>query len=315
MSGERAAGESEAAPPPRRRAVIGTLLRVAITTAALAWTLSRVSLDDLSRAGERVTAGAAALALALTFGNLLLGATRWRILLRAYGAERPPPIARLYRVNLVGLFFNTFLPANVAGDVVRAHVTRDAFDGAASAYVIVAIERIFGLAGLLVLATTVLLVHPLEPVADLPWVAALGLVAAVLAALSPVLARRFAHRLPGKLSELAAALPSVRHPWLLFFVLAISVGTHLVLAITGHVLLVAIDPDVSLAESIVIVPIALAALYFPTIAGLGAREAAYVVLFGTIGVAAADATAASLALFGVQLLVAATGGMVHVAGR
>jgi hypothetical protein len=48
-----------------------------------------------------------------------------------------------------------------------------------------------------------------------------------------------------------------------------------------------------------------------SVAGLGVREAAFVVLFAHVGVSAANATAASLASMATQMTVALLGGIAH----
>ncbi|UCE87288.1 MAG: flippase-like domain-containing protein [Deltaproteobacteria bacterium] len=288
------------------------LIRLGATAAALAlwWWIARVSLAELLEALGRIAPLAALVALALTFGNLGIGAVRWHILMRAYGAVAVPPIAQLARTYLIGLFFNTFLPANVGGDVFRAHVTRKAFPRVPGAYLIVLVERVFGLAGLFLLASAVLLVHPIPGIEV--WVAALCLMLALSGAASPLLIHLFGRRLPWRLRELARALPSVHAPRMLLGVLFLSVCTQTVAALTGHALIDSLWPAVSLGDSLVLIPVALISVYLPTIAGLGARETAFVVLFGTVGVPEADATAASLAMLAVHLVVALTGGLVHV---
>jgi uncharacterized membrane protein YbhN (UPF0104 family) len=290
------------------------LLRLGATAAALGlwWWLARASAGDLLGALVRISPRAIVVALALSFLALWVGALRWQALLRVYGAATVPPLALLLRAYLEGVFFNTFLPANVGGDVLRAHVTRKAFPGVAGAYLIVAIERVFGLAGLCLLASGMLLMHPIAGLEAGPWLAALGSLVALGAAASPVLVRRASHRLPGRLGELARLAPEVRRPGLLILVLALSLGTQTLVALTGHALVASLEPAVTVADSLVRVPAALATTYFPTIAGLGAREAAFVVLFRGAGVSQADATAASLAFLGVQLVVALAGGVVHL---
>lgn len=290
------------------------LLRLGATAAALGlwWWLARAGAGDLLGALVRISPRAIVVALALSFLALWVGALRWQALLRVYGAATVPSLGLLLRAYLEGVFFNTFLPANVGGDVLRAHVTRKAFPGVAGAYLIVAIERVFGLAGLCLLASGMLLVHPIAGFEAGPWLVVLGSLVALGAAASPVLARRASHRLPGRLGELARLAPQVRRPGLLILVLALSLGTQALVALTGHALVASLEPSVTVADSLVRVPAALATTYLPTIAGLGARETAFVVLFRGAGVSQADATAASLAFLGVQLVVALAGGVVHL---
>lgn len=287
------------------------LLRVGVTclTLALWWWLADLSLNELGEALGRIPSSAFVIAFSVSVANLAVGAMRWRVLLAAFGAVRVPPFSTLLRLYFIGLFFNTFVPANVGGDVVRAHVTRGSFPGQAGAYLIVAIERVFGLAGLLLLASGVLLVAPIESLSSVRWLGGLGVLGALLAITAPALARRFSHRLPGKLADVAASLPALQRPGLLGIVLLLSLVTQSVVALTGHVFIDALSA-VPITASLVLIPIALASMYLPTIAGLGAREASFVALFAMVSVPEADATAASLAVMVTQLLTAGTGGLV-----
>ena len=100
---------------------------------------------------------------------------------------------------------------------------------------------------------------------------------------------------------------------MLALALALSVVTHTFVALTGHALVHAVAPGVPVVESLVLVPLAMIATYVPfSVAGLGVREAAFVFLFGKVGVSGADATAASLALMAVTMIVAGLGGVAHL---
>jgi glycosyltransferase 2 family protein len=299
-------------PAGTRRKAFSWLLRVGITLGALAWALSQTDLASLGAAFGRITALALAGAVALFFANLLVAAVRWRVLLAAYGSSWKAPVGLLYRIYIVALFYNTVLPANVGGDVVRGYVTRRAFPGAAGAYLVVLIERVFGLAGIFLLAATGLLLRPLAALPNAWAVALAALLAAAGAALSPLLARRCAPLLPGRLGAMAADLPVARVPALLLVVLLLSVGTQGLVAVTGHVLLQSVGAPVGIFDSLTLIPVAMAAVYAPTVAGLGARELAFVVVLGAVGVSEADAVAASLALFGAQLVTALFGGLLHL---
>ncbi|MFW5925483.1 MAG: lysylphosphatidylglycerol synthase transmembrane domain-containing protein [Myxococcota bacterium] len=312
-STETEGAQTEGAPPvSRRRRVLSWALRLTITGGALAWVLSQTDLSKLAPALGRVSVVAAVLSVLIFLVNLFIGALRWRVLLRAYGARWKPSLLLMWRVYLVALFYNTALPANVGGDVVRGYVTRRAFPGAAGAYLVVAVERVFGLAGIFLLAAIGLLLHPIPAFANLTFFALIGVLIAAAAAASPLLGRRLAPWLPGRLRSMAELLPLVRTPSLLLVVLALSVGTQTALALTGHVLVSSIDSSVSLGTSIVLVPVAMAAIYAPTVAGLGAREAAFVLAFGAVGVSEADAVAASFAMFASQLATALIGGFSHM---
>lgn len=305
---------SSRAPSSRRRSRLLFAVKLIVTAGALAFTFSRMSLADLTSAVRRLQPSAVVVAAALTLVNLALAGLRWRILLAAYGAKESPPVAFLARAQLVGHFYNTFVPGNVTGDVVRAHATRRSFEGPLGSSMIVVLERFFGLAGLFSLGAIGLLLRPLPGVMRADLLAGLAFATAAVIAVIPVAGRSLGRRLPGGLGRIAAHLPAASRPGLLGVVLALAIVTHTLVALTGHVLIDSIAPQVAANESVVLVPLAMIATYVPfSVAGLGVREAAFVFLFGKVGVASADATAASLAFLAVYALVAALGGVVHLA--
>ncbi len=298
---------------PSKKKWIWLAVRVAIAVTALAWTLLRVPFASMKAAAQHLSWQAGVFAVVLTFANLWVGAIRWRALLVAFGATELPSVLYLTRVYLVGLFYNTFLPANVGGDVLRAHVTRSAFKEPAGAYVVVAVERVFGLAGLLLLCATVMLVSPIPGVFGVGPLAALAIVGALAVCVAPAFAHRFADKLPPRLAVLVRAIPRVANTGALVTVLLLSVATQVLVAWTGHVLVAALDPSVAFTTSLVLVPLAIVATYFPaTVAGMGVREMAFVALFARVHVTAANATAASLSFLAVQLVVALAGGLCHL---
>ncbi len=305
------AAPAGAARPGAGRALFA--IKILVTAGALALTFSRLSIADLAGAVGRLSLVAVLLAVALTLANLLVGSFRWRILLVAHGAKDPPGIAFLFRAYLVGHFYNTFLPGNVSGDALRAHVTRASFEGPLGSYMVVALERFFGLAGLFTVGAIGLLWHPLPGVMRADLLAAFAFATAFVIVLVPILGRSLGRRLPGRAGAWAANLPRVVRPGLLGVVLGLSLFTHTLVALTGHVLVHALAPQVLVSESLVLVPLAMIATYVPfSVAGLGVREAAFVFLFGKVAVAGADATTASLSFLAVYVLVAAMGGLLHL---
>lgn len=303
---------TEAKPKEKKSTLRVLLPRVLFTLATLGlwWWIADLDVDSLLESTASLPLSALGLGLVVSLLNLVVGSVRWRVLLSAYGAARLPPFRTLVHLYYVGIFFNTFAPANVGGDVLRGHVTKNAFDGKAGAYLIVLIERVFGLAGLMLLASALMTIAPI-PDLDIPgWLGPLGVTAALGAALAPTIGRRLAPWLPGALGRLAGDLPALVSPGLMLVVLLLSILTQALVAVTGYVCISALAPEVTLIDSLVMVPVAMVSMYLPTIAGLGAREASFVFLFGLLAVGEADATAASLGVFGIQIATALVGGLV-----
>ena len=318
--GPEADGPVSKSPPPaapgksRVKAIFWWVLRIGGTGAAFAYIASIVDLEDLKNAIFNVAPWAFLAACATTGVNLFVGAARWRILLAAYGAPNRPSIPFLARVYLVGFFYNNFLPGGVGGDVVRGIVTRRSFGarGATASMTVVLVERALGLSGLLLLVSGATILWPLRNTSSVLPFAAIGLVIAACGVASVAAGRRLAPLLPGRLGMIAASLPVIERFGPFFGALAISLVTQGLVALSGWFLLSSVtDGAVSLTDAFVLVPLAMAAAYFPlSVGGAGVREGAFVAI-GTaaLGMTRADALAASVALWMTQLAVSSLGGI------
>lgn len=304
---------------PRMPRWLGLAIRLAGTAAGLAWIATRVDLDAARAALGRIPSATFALAAALIAANVVVAALRWHVLLRAYGATRIPPFARLAYLYFVAFFYNNYLPGAVAGDVGRGVVTRDAFDaeGATGALAIVLVERALGLFGLFALLGAGLATAGRAlPTGALALWTAVGCAGSCALVAAIPLARRLAPHLPGPLARIAARLPALRSPRAFALALLLSVATQALVVLAGWTLLAALA-DLSLAASLLIVPLGAATTFLPiTVGGAGAREAVYIALCGRLfGLPEPLALAASLGLWLAHLAVGAAGGLLQLAGR
>ncbi|AKF07999.1 lysylphosphatidylglycerol synthase transmembrane domain-containing protein [Sandaracinus amylolyticus] len=302
-------------PKATSRQWIWRIVRVVVTVLAFAWVLSRVSLDALGAAFLRVSWLAFVLAIAVTMVNMGVGTLRWRALLAAYGAPKLPSFALLYRLYLIGFFYNVWLPGGVGGDVVRGVASRAAFGpaGATSGVAVVFVERVLGLVGLLLIVGTASIVHPIRGVDGVLMWSAIGIAAGAGAVLAIALGRQLAARAPGPIARILAGLPVISRPWPFVFALALSLVTQSFVALTGHVFVAALHPELPLVTSFAIVPLAMSTSYLPiTAGGAGAREAAFQELYSHVGVSFEDATAASLMLAATYYLIGALGGLLRI---
>lgn len=289
-----------------------SFVRILITVGAF-WLLLRVvSLRDLLEAARRVPLAALAMCLVAVFIGQLGSVARFQLLLETYGADRKLPFRESLRLFLIATFYNTYLPGGVAGDVVRAVAIRSRFSsgGLTRALAISFVERVSGFSGLLLLTACVALIHPLPIPGLLPF-SVLGLLATVAAVLGLLIGRKLARYMPARIGVLAAELPTIERPSALLMAIGCAVFTHGCTAIGFHAIIRSLSQSASIAESLVIVPIACSAVYLPaTVAGAGTRDAAFVYLYERVGVPPADSLAMSLAALLCTLLVAAIGGVV-----
>jgi uncharacterized membrane protein YbhN (UPF0104 family) len=292
----------------RRRLLV--VLRWVVTLAAIAWVLLRADLAAVGSSLASLSLLGVVASTAVTALILVGMALRWRLLLQAYGSTHPPGLPWLLQLTFIGFFFNTCLPGGLGGDVVRGVASRKAYGqhGLTRGLAVVFIDRVLGVVGLLAVASVSALLVPLPGVEVLPYVAT-GLLVVLIAILGGLaLVPRIHPRLPPLLRRVVPHLPAPVSATPLLLSLGLAVATHLGVAISGHLILMSLVPDLPFTTSLVLIPVAMATQMLPiTVGGAGAREAAFVALYALVGVPSEAALAASLALFGTYLALAAIG--------
>ena len=290
---------------------IKLVLKLAVSAAALGWALSRTGVASMFGAIARVPIGSLAAASALLSLNVVVGGLRWREIARSYRVPSPP-LRFLVHGYLVAGFYNTFVPGNIGGDAIRAHAARSAFAHPADSYVSVIIERALGLSALVLLVGAGLVMG--FPAWRWPGMGflLLGVSSAALVGLGPSLLVAGSRWLPPRLRYLVPHLSRPRGVAAFATAGAWSVLSQALCVLATHALFTGLGVPVRAVDSLALVPLAMLSAYVPvSIGGLGVREAAFVILFGRLGVSAADATAASLAFMFVTVIVALPGGLAH----
>ena len=288
-------------------------LKVTVTVGAFAYLLSRQSLSDLGQALTAMSPFAVGLAIAVQLFSLGVGAVRWRTLMAAYGARVRPSLQRLFRVYLVGYFYNTYLPFAVGGDVMRGVVSKNAFGerGATKGVAVVFVERALGLAAVLgITAIAVLLDGGAHFDRRLIGYCVAGLVGVALVIALLAQGRRVAPYLPSFASYVLSSLPSLESPARFAAAAALSGVTQGLVSLCGYLLVSSVWPSSTPWDSLLAMPLAAAASFFPlSVAGIGARDVALVALYGLLGVPRAQGTATAIAYLSVCLIVAGLGGL------
>jgi uncharacterized membrane protein YbhN (UPF0104 family) len=159
------------------------------------------------------------------------------------------------------------------------------------------------------LVITVLSFHSVHDLHLSPWLVALGVLGSIGCLAAIALGRRLAPHLPGVLGKRAAELPELTRPGMFVLALFTSLANQALVGVMGHLTVQPLAPQVSLLDSLVLSPLAFAAIFFPlTVAGAGTRDAAMVGLYGLLGVSRERALSASLEILVAYLIAAAVGG-------
>lgn len=308
------------------------LLKIAVSCGLLGWVLSKLPWSELVSQVTGLDARWFLAALFLLGCSTGLSTIRWHFLLAVQGIRLS--LGRLFRLQMIGQFFNSFMLGSTGGDVVLIYYAAgQAPANRTGAAVSVLADRLLGLAGLTwwVVAVVPFLPRRAEATVDLAasavWVAGIAVVGLGTAAclLFTPAGRRWSHRLPGYsragLHRVQEALGLHRgQPALLGASLLLAIAIPLAIVAAGWCLARAQGLAMPYASLLGVLPLVLLVSSVPvSIGGLGTREGVVALLFPAYGLvepaATATAVAFSLLWYLLNILVGAIGGMVYVSTR
>ncbi len=270
------------------------------------------------------------IAMVLNTIGILFTLIRWWTLVRAQ--DIPLPLKDGLRLGMVGIFFNTFLPGSVGGDIIKgAFIARERKDRRATAVATVLLDRLIALWGLICLlcvaggifwAVGLLDKQPAQRI--VMTATALVLMTLVAWTIMGFLPEHRATLFAGRLSRVPKVGHSLAEVWGAVWMYRCrqkSVGIALLLSWCAHVcflltyffcaLTLSSSLEVpSLAEHFLIVPIGLviqAVPLFPGGAGIG--ELGFGGLYQLFGFAAANGILMSLVLRVINWIV---GGLCYI---
>ncbi len=293
-------------------------IKVAVSVGMLAYVLLvRVNLGELGSVLSGARWGFLALGVLLSLAGVALRAVRWWALLR--GLRIQVLLRRLVGLYFVGSFFNAFLPTALGGDAVRTVELARQSRKTPEAIGTVLVDRANGL---WVLFAMGLLSLPFAARDIPPQMAILvGLVSiAAVAGGWVVMWTRFVPwlgakiTLPGqaKLERFYHAVSGCG-----YLALAQASGVSLLFnwmnVTVNYLIALGLNVERPFGIFLVYTPVLSVSLLVPSIGGLGVRETANVLLYGTVGVEDAFAAAMGLVQFAVQTLAPGLiGGLLYV---
>ncbi|MGB1547707.1 MAG: lysylphosphatidylglycerol synthase transmembrane domain-containing protein [Alphaproteobacteria bacterium] len=284
------------------------LLKVAVSALLVGFLVTTHDIGEAVRSLGSIQVPWLLGSLVLLCLGIFLAGRRWSAILAGIGIDLR--LREVFRMVLIGLFFNQALPSTIGGDAVRAwqiHRTANASVGLALRSVI--LDRLAGLAGLLLLVALVLPFLFQITESPLAHGAILGLTAAAAAGLGVVLAF---DRLPlgflrGRVHEALLRLASDARKALFAsrrapLVLGLSILIHLLSALAVFGLARGLGIALGVVECLVLVPPVILLMLLPiSLAGWGVREGAMIAALGFVNVPAGEALLLSIA-FGLAVL-------------
>jgi glycosyltransferase 2 family protein len=307
-----------------------TLLKIVVSLVLIISALWKVDLAKVAAQLGSANLWYVLAALLLYVLAIVVNGVKWQILLRAQGVH--VPFGPVLEFIFTGFFFNSFLPANVGGDVMRGYGLARYTDRTADAAVSVVVDRIVGLIAYMSTAAVAAIVavnltgqqalQKVEWIAIAALVALAGLFAILLSRrLRALISRLFRWRFLAALApfwgRVSTAFDAYRFR---YGALALAFGVALVgIVCTTFVnwcLSQSMGGLMSLPAIFLFNPLIALVLMVPiSIGGIGVSQTAYPFFFGLAGVPAAHALAVSLMIYAVQVVASLPGGFFWLRGR
>lgn len=302
---------------------LGRLIRILISLALLIIVIANVGADRLWMALTSIEPVWFLIALAIHLLGIVIRTVRWSMLVKAQGVR--VSFGRLFYLYMAGTFFNTFLPTGIGGDVVKI-VDLTPESGGARAFSTVLADRLTGILGTLLIALVVALIDPADVppsiVALVVGVSGVTLLATLLLTQRHLLDRVLGY-VPGwskllakdKIRRVYEALTSYS-PGVIVRSTLISLPFTLTLIASQYALAIGLGIRVPVQYFALFIPIAALVQLLPiSFNGLGVREGAFQVLFGTVNVASEQAVALSLMYYILRVVAGLIGGLMYLIGN
>ena len=304
------------------------LLRIAFSLILIAGLLWWVGVQQLLDVLSRVELRYIALLFLLAFALIWVSCVKWRLFLRASGNDASLWV--LFRLYVIGYFFNLFLPSFIGGDIARSYQLGQELGKQRDAFVSTFMERFTGLLAMAALGTIFVCIGTQATAGLELAVSFIGFVALVLALVcfserigkvALRLATYLVQRIfPSKLGFKTIALMEKcdrafafcrSKPALMVNSLLLSFVFHVLTVLNTEVAALAIGwHSVPFSGLFIVTPLVLLVSMVPlTPNGLGLQEGAFLFLLGRIGASQGEGLAVGLLLRVKVIIIGLIGGL------
>lgn len=296
------------------------LLRFIVSASLIIFVFSKIDIKNFLNSLKEANILLLLFSLSLHFVGALLGSSRWNVLLKSYGIEVPQ--RELYRLYMIGSFFNTFLPTSVGGDAVRMLKVSSLTEKRAQAVTSVFIERFIGMFVLYIISFFSYAFYFKFREGKELLLAILFLlfvsIAFVLFILSPI-SEKIIKIIPSsflkeKLNKIHYSLKyPVKEPLSLTKVILYTTFLQINVVIYFFIISIAIKIKLSIVYFFILIPIILTVTMLPiTLGGIGLREGGFVFLFSKFGVSPEKALSLSILGYFISIIFAIFGGLIYI---
>jgi uncharacterized protein (TIRG00374 family) len=300
------------------------VLKVLITCGLFWYLIGKIDLQSLLlqlRSMQLLWAGTAVLTL---LAQLVLTGMRWRLVGQLVGANMAP--GRVFRIMLIGQFFNQLLPSAIGGDAVRVwEASREGVPlGRAAASILC--DRAAGLLVVVLFVSVALLLLPMDANPDFLGAGAFVNVLTVLTGVGLVVLLVLGARISSLMMEFHLSRPvgvlirdmriTLFSDWKSFQIVGLSTVIQVLIVFVVYCFAKGINAELSIANGLVLIPMIMLVSMIPlSLAGWGLRESAMVIGLGLVGISAVEATAISVSVGLAQIVIGLPGGALWMLRR
>jgi uncharacterized membrane protein YbhN (UPF0104 family) len=288
--------------------------RLGVSLALLAWLAWHTDWEHVRQAFGQLRWGLWIAALGLYVTTQAASSLRWQWLAQPLGFQQP--LRRYLSYYFVGMYFNLLLPTSVGGDVVRAWYLARSGGRRVDALLSVFVDRLSGLALLLILACAATAWCPAAVPRWVPW-SVWGSAAGILSGLTALSALALWTRRFERVRRLMDGVRLYLHrPGLLLGTAALSLVVQAANVVLVWWVGLALGVNVPAAYYWILVPMVTLLTLLPvSLNGMGIREGGTVLFLAPMGVNAGTALSLAFLWFAVFTTAALVGAGVYLFGR
>lgn len=312
-----------------RKKALQTGIKFAISIALMVWILQGVDLTETLAIIGSANVFVLLFAFLFKLFGYYISAIRWRLLLRAQGADASIPF--LIGSYWVGFFFNNILPSSIGGDVIRVYDSWRSGADRATALTVIFVDRFQGILALMFIVLVMLLI-PSPLTANIPLTGLgvfLGLIGMLvlcwLIFVTPRTLSNWVGRIEWKpVQKISATLGKIaiafevfqKKKRVLFNALWLSFLLQINVVVYHYIVAVALNLDVPFYSYFITIPVITLVITLPiSINGIGVREQLFIAFFAAFAVPKTEALAYSLLLYAILLIQGLIGGLVYAFRR
>ncbi|MBU1045147.1 MAG: flippase-like domain-containing protein [Candidatus Omnitrophica bacterium] len=305
------------------RKSIFALSRIFISVALLGFLafLMRDKLDDLLQVIKKVNVPLFFFSILFILPLVLLSSLRLQCFLSVQGIYFK--LHETIKLNLIGYFFNNFMPSTVGGDVAKIYYVKRRSGDYTRPFSAILIDRIIGLAALIVFAAIAVMFWGklINSIAakSIVLLSLLFLISAICLIYFRIannvwgwlLGLRVFIRLKKKILNISKAINLYRGSKALLLGFSFSCLSHGLMAVYAFCLAKTLNIDLALPIFLILIPVVSLISCLPSLNGLGIREGAFVYFFKEF-IAPEQALALSILYFAQMIILSCIGGLVYL---